>query len=143
MTGLFEPTPKPTGRDAILIAAYELAGRTLDDLPYTREFTQLHDDVRRHEPHALQADVFHRLQNLRKAGKLPKLGKGHSTPPAIRQDEEEFLAQIVIDACGTLGQRDQLLYTPKFDDLVHAFNARTQRALSPHDVWRLIAKIAK
>jgi hypothetical protein len=50
---------------------------------------------------------------------------------------------MVRSSVGTLGQRDQLPFTPEFDRLVEAFNQRTGKSLSPHDVWRLIAKIAK
>ena len=54
-----------------------------------------------------------------------------------------MLRQLVIDAAGSLGQRDQLPYTPGFDDLNAQFNAGTGRSLAPHDLWCLIAKLAK
>jgi hypothetical protein len=141
-----------------LIDAYFNAGRTLDDLPYTTEFeticaawpdtgssapasptasTALATDRRR--------EVLRKLQNLRKAGKLPKLGK-HAAPtsaPRISIEEEQTLAGIVIEATGTLGQRDQLPYTSRFEAIVSEFNQRTARAMTPHDVWRLVAKLAK
>jgi hypothetical protein len=61
----------------------------------------------------------------------------------VTPEDEALLADLVRGAVGTLGQRDQLLYDPRFDALVQAFNARTGRNLSPHDVWRLVAKLAK
>lgn len=144
MPGLFDSNPNVlSARDSALVAAYERAGRTLDDLPYTKEFTRLMDEVRQHEPHALQGEIFRRLHTLRKAGKLPKLGRGQSVPPVIKPEEEEVLAALVVSACGTLGQRDRLVYSPEFERLVLEFNQRTQRDLIPHDVWRLVAKIAK
>ncbi len=152
MEGLFssepeaaDPREKRAEQDAALIAAYEAAGRTLDDLPYTPEFETLYrlvlagttDDRTRR-------DVFHRLHNLRKAGKLPRLGR--SSPGGdvvVTAEEEGFLADLVKSAVGTLGQRDQLPFDDRFDGVIQAFNERTGRALTPRDVWRLVAKLAK
>lgn len=128
--------------DALLVAAYESAGRTLDDLPYTPEWAALYDDVR-DATRMREREVFHRLHNLRKAGKLPRMGRAASSPPRIEPAEEERLAAMVTRAVGTLGQRDQLPFTPEFDRLVLEFNEGTGRSLEPHDVWRLIAKLAK
>jgi len=44
---------------------------------------------------------------------------------------------------GSLGQRDQLPYSEQSGPLVAAFNQQTGRDLTPHDVWRLVAKLAK
>ena len=57
--------------------------------------------------------------------------------------EEKSLEEMVISAVGSLGQRDQLPFTPAFDTLVESFNEKTGRSLDPHGVWRLIAKLAK
>ncbi|HZW10975.1 MAG TPA: hypothetical protein VFF69_13820, partial [Phycisphaerales bacterium] len=144
-TGLFgadESGPARDRTDAMIVRAYERAGRTLDDLPYTREWSALYDDVR-DATHLREREVFHRLHNLRKAGKLPRMGRAASTPPRIEPAEEQQLAAMVTQAVGTLGQRDQLPFTPEFDRLVIEFNAATGRGLEPHDVWRLIAKLAK
>ena len=40
-------------------------------------------------------------------------------------------------------QRTELPIPREVDELVMAFNQRTGRNLLPHDVWRLVAKIAK
>ena len=48
-----------------------------------------------------------------------------------------------ISAIGALSKRDQLLYTPAFEELCTAFNSAAGLDLSRHDVWRLIAKLAK
>ncbi len=126
-----------------LLDAYAAAARTLDDLPYTSEFDSLLAQVRSAGSELPPREVFHRLHNLRKAGKLPKAGRAASAPPRVTPEDEQRLASLVIDRVGTLGQRDQLPYTAAFDELVQQFNAESGRSLSPHEVWRLIAKIAK
>jgi cephalosporin-C deacetylase-like acetyl esterase len=142
---LFSGEPEPASRDrtdALLVEAYQRAGRTLDDLPYTKEWSDLYDEVGG-SARMREREVFHRLHNLRKAGKLPRMGRAASSPPRIEPAEEERLAEMVTRAVGTLGQRDQLPFTPEFDRLVLEFNEGTGRSLEPHDVWRLIAKLAK
>lgn len=143
--------------DEALIAAYAHAGRSLDDLPYTREFEALHASVRSAYPEFdSPRALLHRLHNLRKAGKLPKLVKtaggaggaggtaqASSPPPRIAPENEQLLAELVIEFTGTLGQRDRLPYDERFEMVVTEFNQRTGRMLSPHDVWRLVAKLAK
>lgn len=141
-----EPTLFATGPadgDSALIGAYAAAGRTLDDLPYTPEFDRILEAAGAAGSARRAREVFHRLHNLRKAGKLPRLGRAASKPPAIVPEEEAWLADAVIQTVGTLGQRDQLPYTPEFDGIVERFNARTGRDLTPHDIWRLVAKLAK
>jgi len=129
--------------DRALIDAYTAVGRTLDDLPYTDDFTRLLQLAARPEPEQHARPVFRRLQNLRKANKLPTLGRAPSTPIRVTPDEEAALTRLVVDLVGSLGQRDQLLYDPRFPELVAAFNTATGRNLDLHDAWRLLAKIAK
>lgn len=129
-------------RDELLIRAYDIARRTLDDLPYTKEFDAIFAEVGHAFDHK-QDQVFRRLHNLRKAGRLPKSGLRGVSPAAVKPEEEELLIALVKEHAGALGQRDQLPYTPPFDLIVDAFNRQTRRALPPHDVWRLIARLAK
>ncbi len=128
--------------DSELIRAYEAAGRTLDDLPYTAEFDAIYaavsSDTAGHE-----RNVFHRLHTLRKSGRLPRLGRGTSSPPAISTEHEALLGELVVGALGKLSLRDRLPYTPEFDALVSRFNSSAGLALGPHEVWRLVAKLAK
>ncbi|MEM7625367.1 MAG: hypothetical protein AAF333_07050 [Planctomycetota bacterium] len=140
----------PTNDDDLLINVYQKQGRTLDDLPYTDEFESLYTAM--YGPEARDTDnpaahtrakVFHRLHNLRKAGKLPKLGRAKSPPPRIEPEQEQQLTQIVEAQIGQLSKRDQLLYQPAFDEIVDTFNTSTGLSLSPHDLWRIIAKLAK
>ncbi|TVQ61569.1 MAG: hypothetical protein EA378_07365 [Phycisphaerales bacterium] len=133
-------SPAPLDEDRRVIEAYERAGRTLDDLPYTEAFELLLGEL---GGEAAPRDVLHRLQTLRKAGRLPRLGRSATRPPAITAEEESLLSALVSDAAGGLGRRDRLPYAPEFDRLVEEFNIRTGRAMSPHDVWRLVAKLAK
>lgn len=129
--------------DAALIAAYQQAGRTLDDLPYTSEFDAMHARLESAGAGLTKRAALQRLQNLRKAGRLPPAGRAASAPPRISEDEESLLRELVIAMTGSLGQRDQLPYDPRFDGLVEAFNQQAGRELSPHDIWRLVAKLAK
>ena len=128
-------------RDA-LIRLYEELGRTADDLPYTPHFETLYKDyaAAHGERPPTRQETWRHLLNLRKAGKLPKLGEARSKPPEITPDEKRKLR----DALGAdIGKRDRLPYTPRFDQLVDAFNKGQPRPLSPHLVWRLVATLAK
>ena len=134
----------PTSDDDLLISVYQKQGRTLDDLPYTDAFETLYTSMYGEEDDApTRARVFHRLHNLRKAGKLPRMGRAHGERPRITPEQEAVLATRVQEAVGALSKRDQLLYTPTFEQLCTAFNAEAGLELSRHDIWRLIAKLAK
>lgn len=158
----------PTNDDELLISVYQKQGRTLDDLPYTPQFEAIYLAVvgaagvpfghasdfspgSASAPHGSPASpgsmsrqqLFHHLHNLRKAGKLPRLGRASSKPPRVDPKHETLLTQLVEAAIGKLSLRDQLLYTPRFDDIVAAFNERAGLNLSAHDVWRVVAKLAK
>ncbi|MFZ2874441.1 MAG: hypothetical protein WAZ94_08155 [Phycisphaerales bacterium] len=134
--------PRSLDSDDRLVAAYVEVGRTLDDLPYTEEFEKL-VTVLGGEGAVARREVLHRLQNLRKANKLPRLGRAASPSIKVTEDEESLLVGLVTEQAGTLGQRDQLVYDPRFDTLTERFNARTGRSLSRHDLWRLVAKLSK
>ena len=133
---------KPTlaQEDQRLIEAYQAAGRTLDDLPYTPEFETLYAAAGEGRD---RRGVFHRLHNLRKAGKLPRMGRASEPAPKITPEDEGVLAELVMAQVGTLGQRDQLPFDSRFDHLVQMFCERTGRTMSQRDVWRLVAKLAK
>jgi cephalosporin-C deacetylase-like acetyl esterase len=130
-------------QDVMLIAAYERTGRTLDDLAHTDAFESIFASVGGERAGASRREVFHRLHNLRKAGRLPRLGAAASQPPRINADDEGHLRSLVIHAVGTMGQRDRLPYTPEYDALVERFNESTGHNLTAHDIWSLIARLAK
>jgi hypothetical protein len=139
---LFQPAGPEPDADEALKLAYLSTGRTLDDLPYTPEFDAIYRAVGA-ERAGSRRDIFHRLHNLRKAGKLGRVGAAATRPPVITDDDEQVLRGLVERSVGSLGQRDQLPFTPVMDRLMQDFNARTGRSLDAHTVWRLIAKLAK
>ena len=137
------PTSQLSPADDRLVAAYVAANRGLDDLPYTDEFAAMNISLRAANDPRDEREVLHRLHNLRKAKKLPQLGKTPTPAIKVSADEEAFLRDRIIAMVGTLGARDNLPYTSKMDELVREFNASSGRNLTPHDVWRLVAKLAK
>jgi catechol 2,3-dioxygenase-like lactoylglutathione lyase family enzyme len=141
--GLFAGVPQRVSvkREA-LVAAYEKIARTADDLPYTPHFESMYSAYasQHGEPRPTRAEVWRHLLNLRKAGKLPKLGEARSKPPEISEEDRAALRKML----GTdIGKRDRLPYTPRFDELVDEFNRTQARPISPHLVWRLVATLAK
>ncbi len=136
-----------TSDEALLISVYQRVGRTLDDLPYTDDFeaiyTAMYGPEGRDAQGVTRTDVFHRLHNLRKAGKLPRLGRAVGKPAKIEPEHETLLTMMVEDAVGKLSLRDRLVYAGAFDEVVDAFNTQAGLSLSHHDVWRIVAKLAK
>jgi hypothetical protein len=134
-----------TSGDELLVSIYTRQGRTLDDLPYTRQFEAIYSAMTGGEdaPAVSRQALFHRLHNLRKAGKLPRLGKALGERPHLTHEHEAMLAELVCEQAGQLSKRDQLLYTDAFDTIMNTFNTRAGLSLSAHDAWRIIAKLAK
>ena len=140
---LFAGVEPPAKVDrAALTTAYEKVGRTADDLPYTPHFETIFRDYTAGlpDPKPTRAEAWRHLLNLRKAGKLPKLGEARSRPPEVSDEDRNHLRDMIGDA---IGKRDRLPYTPRFDGIVDAFNRTQGRPLSPHLVWRLVATLAK
>lgn len=129
--------------DQAIVDAYEGVGVTLDALPYTDAFEKLMSLVLESDAELAHRAVFHRLHNLRKAGKLPRLGRAGSSPPVLDFEHEQMLVSLVSGEVGSLGQRDQLPFTDGFDRVAAEFARRTGLNLSHHDLWRVIAKLAK
>lgn len=127
---------------AALIRAYEQIARTADDLPYTPHFESLYSNYVRefNDPKPTRQEVWRHLLNLRKAGKLPRLGEAKSKPPEIDPGSRDHLREMLGQ---DIGKRDRLPYTKRFDALVDDFNKTLPRRLSPHLVWRLVATLAK
>lgn len=132
-----------TSDDELLISVYQKQGRTLDDLPYTPEFEAIYDAAGGGEPGTTRASLFHRLHNIRKAGRLPKLGRAATKPPRLDPEHEAMLVRLVEAEVGQISLRDRLPYTDAFDQIVITFNANAGLALTPHTVWRVVAKLAK
>jgi catechol 2,3-dioxygenase-like lactoylglutathione lyase family enzyme len=131
-----------TVKKDLLIKLYEQTARTADDLPYTPHFETLYRDYAAQlgEPKPTRGEVWRHLLNLRKAGKLPKLGAARSMPPDLSPEDRDRLRDMLAD---DIGRRDRLPYTNRFDKLVDEFNRTQPRKLSPHLVWRLVATLAK
>ncbi|MEL7472577.1 MAG: acetylxylan esterase [Planctomycetota bacterium] len=140
---LFGSDASPDAWDAALVRAYEAGGRTLDDLPYTPEFEAIYQAIGGEGSNRMRDVVFRRLHNLRKAGRLPRLGRAATAPVKLQPDEEARLASIVASEVGSLGQRDRLPYTYGFERVSASLAGAIGRELAPHDLWRLICKIAK
>jgi catechol 2,3-dioxygenase-like lactoylglutathione lyase family enzyme len=126
----------------LLIQLYEKVGRTADDLPYTPHFEKLYEPYTsaHADPKPSRAEVWRHLLNLRKGGKLPKLGEARSKPPALPGDSIEHL-KVLLGA--DIGKRDRLPYTDRFEELIDSFNKTLPRPLSPHQIWRAVATLAK
>jgi catechol 2,3-dioxygenase-like lactoylglutathione lyase family enzyme len=131
----------PVKREA-LIQVYQQIGRTADDLPYTPHFETLYlSYANQHaEPRPTRQEVWRHLLNLRKGGKLPRMGEARSAPPELDAESRNRLRQML---GSDIGKRDRLPYTKRFDELVDSFNQTLPRNLSPHQVWRLVATLAK
>jgi catechol 2,3-dioxygenase-like lactoylglutathione lyase family enzyme len=129
-------------RRSALIKAYESVGRTADDLPYTPHFETLYSAyvATMVDPKPTRQEVWRHLLNLRKAGTLPKLGEARSRPPKVEPEDEDQLRHLL---GADIGKRDRLPYSERFDKLVNEFNAHRPRKISPHLVWRIVAKLAK
>ncbi len=125
----------------VLSQIYEKLGRTADDLPYTPHFESLYSAYAAQlDPRPTRQEVWRHLLNLRKAGKLPKLGDAKSRPPKVDDDSRTKLRDLLGK---DVGKRDRLPYSDRFDEIVDAFNRTQSRRLSPHLVWRLVATLAK
>jgi catechol 2,3-dioxygenase-like lactoylglutathione lyase family enzyme len=136
----FEPFRR--AKPEVLCGLYEKTGRTADDLPYTPHFESLYKSYADHygTSRPTRQEAWRHLLNIRKRGKLPKLGEARSKPPVV---SEEALAQLRGMLGADIGKRDRLPYTKRFDELVDEFNKSQPRPLSPHLVWRVVATLAK
>jgi catechol 2,3-dioxygenase-like lactoylglutathione lyase family enzyme len=134
--------PQPAGQRDLLIQIYQQIGRTADDLPYTPQFEELYRQysARQPKPRPTRREVWRHLLNLRKGGKLPRLGEAPSPSPQVSPEAEQTLRRLLGKE---LGKRDRLPYSERFDRLVDDFNKTQSRPLGPHLVWRLVARLAK
>lgn len=132
---------QPPKREA-LVRIYEETGRTADDLPYTPQFERLYlaYAALHGQDKPTRQEVWRHLLNLRKGGKLPRLGEAPTPAPQVSPESLDKLRELLGDA---IGRRDRLPYTPLFDQIVQEFNRLLPRPLSPHLVWRLVASMAK
>ena len=76
MTGtpidFFDPTPL-SELDRRLVECYLRSGRAVDELAYTSEFEAIFEQLVQSGDTRTRAEVFRRLLNLRKSGRLPRI----------------------------------------------------------------------
>jgi catechol 2,3-dioxygenase-like lactoylglutathione lyase family enzyme len=134
--------PRVAASRDLLIRLYLQIGRTADDLPYTPQFEELYRQYcsKHGDPRPARREAWRHLLNLRKGGKLPRLGDARSESPQISPEAEQTLRRLLGNQ---IGKRDRLPYSERFDRLVDDFNKNQPRPLGPHLVWRLVAKLAK
>lgn len=134
--------PTIPAKRQLLVKVYEQIGRTADDLPYTPQFEELYNlyATQHPEPKPTRREVWRHLLNVRKGGDLPKLGEARNPSPDVSTEAEEIMKTLLGP---DIGKRDRLPYSERFDKLVDEFNKTQQRPLSPHLVWRLVAKLSK
>lgn len=132
---------QPQPRSDLLTALYAKAGRTADDLPYTHHFEMIYDGYSAaFERPPSRAEVWRHLLRLRKAGKLPPMGRSRSRPPTLTPEQRQVLRELLGQA---LGRRDRLPYTPELETLRETYTRRCGQILSPHQFWRVVATLAK
>jgi hypothetical protein len=136
-----QPRKFPIDR-ARLNDVYQKVGRTADDLPYTAQFESVYNEYAMPfgEPAPSHAEVWRHLLSTRKAGKLIKLGAARSRPPTLDQADRDRLVELL---GADIGKRDRLPYTERFESLVEAFNRGRRQHLSAHQIWRVVATLAK
>jgi len=71
------------------------------------------------------------------------MGRAQGVRPRVTAEQEALLASLVEETVGALSRRDQLLYIPAFDEVSARFNSGAGLELTQHDIWRLVAKLAK
>ncbi|MEM1423140.1 MAG: hypothetical protein AAGH64_03960 [Planctomycetota bacterium] len=141
MSGTLFPDDRPADSDhRALCAQYVRCGRTLDDLPYTDELAELCAHLGRSGD---ERGVLDELLRIRKRGDLPKTGAKAPGRTTIDAEHLPVLTRMVEEAAGSMGKRDRLPHTPEFDGLLARFNAECGLAMSAHDLWRVVARLAK
>ncbi len=133
----------------VLAKLYEKAGRTADDLPYTPQFEQIHAGYAAEfpEPGPDRGESWRHLLLVRKRGELPKLGAAKAAAPADERATALVRALIEQHFNGRIGRRDRLPYSDDFEQLRDRFNesrvAAGDAPLAPHQLWRIVANVAK
>ena len=137
---LFPDQPAPDAHRAALVAQYERIGRPVDDLPYTPELREICARLGREGD---ERAVLDELMRIRKQGKLPTAREKPKGRVKLDAEQERVLSDMVVEAAGSMGKRDRLPHTPEFDVLLARFNASCGQSLDAHDLWRLVARLAK
>lgn len=129
--------------DQRLVDEYERLATPVDDLPYTSEFQRMVDRLQSSGDTRTPAEILRRLLRLRKAAKLPRVGRVATTSLKPPTEDVELLEGLLRQELSSPGARDSLLYTEQFDRMLAQYNLTATQTLSPHDFWRLIARLSK
>lgn len=143
MPSIFGDVKPLSAEDLRLVDAYVNSGRTTDDLPYTPEFDEMVQLLRHAGDARSERDLIVRLFRLRKAARLPQLGRRSLPIGFASASDMELAEQLLKKTVGYVGSRDQLPYTPEFEKLLDEYNRDATRPLDKHQFWRLLARIAK
>ena len=114
-----------------------------DALPYTAEFDTLKECFRDRTGHGLSDAEFWRM--LWQVGKRGGIGRPEGrrraprTPSLTREQQLELLRLFPEG----IGERDNLPYTRRFDELHRQFSKLTRTRLSKHEFWRAVDRVAK
>lgn len=137
---LFPDEAAPDAQRSALVAQYERIGRPVDDLPYTEALSAMCAHLAR--PGEERA-VLDELLRIRKQGKLPQAKVRPKSRVKLDPEQERVLSEMIVESAGSMGGRDRLPHTGAFDDLLARFNAACGLQLDAHDLWRLVARLAK
>jgi len=113
-----------------------------DALPYTDEFAQLKARFEQKHGVKTEAEFWRALSSIGKQGGLAGSGGRKRAPRTRTLTEEEQLEILRLFPDG-IGNRDNLPYTAKFDELHRRFEKRTNAKLSDHEFWRGVSRVAK
>jgi hypothetical protein len=114
-----------------------------DKLPYTEEFDRLKSNYAADMKVQLSEHDFWIL--VSKIGKYGGAGgkDGKKVAPKTRKfsaDEQREIRRLFPEG---IGFRDNLPYTPQFDDLHRRFSQLTHTKTTKHEFWRLTSHVAK
>jgi hypothetical protein len=143
MPKLIREVPPLPPEDERLVSAYTRLGRPVDDLPYTDDYEDMVRALQQQGDGRDAGSILRRLLRLRKAARLPRIGR--LAAPVLRAAPEaiELVERLLREELGTLGSRDQLPYTDRFDRLLQRYNSQATEQLDKHDFWRLVARVSK
>lgn len=114
-----------------------------DALPYTDEFEQLKVKFEKSQKTTIKdVDFWRMLSSIGKGGGLGKKNGKKQTPrtPTLSSDEQLEILRLFPDG---IGNRDDLPYTAKFDEMHRRFAKLTGKNLSKHEFWRGVSRVAK
>lgn len=114
-----------------------------DALPYTDQFAKLKAAYERNQKATIKdVDFWRMVSSIGKGGGLAKKGGKKRAPrtPTLTDDEQLEILRLLPDG---IGNRDQLPYTAKFDEMHKRFAKLTGKKLGKHEFWRGVSRVAK